>query len=96
MTILTLFVGSTKPIKYSHRGVATIAGVEVELVVKIDSELRRLLDVRWTTVGLPSPEVKSEIDRILWALVGGVIPETGELPIGGAPVVVPWELFSCL
>ena len=92
MTILTLFVDSTKPIKYSHRGRFEVDGMMVEVVASVDVETRRLLDIRWTTESV-TPEQKQTMDDRLAGIIGEVVPESGELvAVGG--ILVGWEVFG--
>ncbi|NDD67361.1 hypothetical protein EBZ35_06910 [bacterium] len=90
MTILTLFVDSTKPIKYSHRGRFEVDGVMIEVVASVDVETRRLLDIRWTAESV-TPEQRQMIDDRLSAVIGSVIPESGD--VGGFGGLVGWEAF---
>ncbi|NBV83397.1 hypothetical protein EBR57_04665, partial [bacterium] len=59
-------------------------------VASVDVETRRLLDIRWTAESV-TPEQRQMIDDRLSAVIGSVIPESGD--VGGFGGLVGWEAF---
>lgn len=93
MTHLTLQVGSTRPIKYSHRGTVVVADITVEVVAQIDGVYQRLLDIRWMSASI-LPTQAAQVDAALMTLVGQEISDLGNKTFPGEIHLLPWDQWN--
>ena len=93
MTPLTLRVGSTRPIKYSHRGTVVLMDITVEVVAQIDPIHQCLLDIRWMADVASEAQV-DHIDTVLSHLVGEEILDLGNKAFPGQIHLLPWEQWN--
>lgn len=95
MNPLTLFVTSTRPIKYSHRGrvelrVSDSKNISIELVCQIDPVHKIILDCRWTADESALSNHQS-IDAVIAAWIGQTVEQIdGDMVTGN---LVEWAEF---